>query len=97
MDRANQDGGPLDIWLRDLSRSTETRLTFGPGNNTNPVWSPDSSRVAWYRWGDFQAHARAANGVGNEETLNQDTHINRIDDWSRDGRYLVDEVTDPKT
>ncbi len=29
------------IWAYDLQRDTETRLTFGPGAQTGPVWTPD--------------------------------------------------------
>ncbi len=38
--------GGGDIWLRDLSRETTTRLTFG-AHNTSPVWSPDGTRIAF--------------------------------------------------
>jgi Tol biopolymer transport system component len=96
MDRPGQDGGSVDIWLRDLARGTESRLTFGPGNSTYPVWSPDGRRVAWYSWRDLKPHAKASNGVGNEETLFQ-ARLNRVYDWSRDGRYLIDYSFDEKS
>ena len=35
-----------DVWIRDLSRETTTRLTFA-GHNTSPIWSPDEARIAF--------------------------------------------------
>jgi hypothetical protein len=61
------------------------RLTLGPENSFNPVWSPDGKRVAWEINGrNSNPHAQAANGTGKEVTLNQDARANRVDDWSRD-------------
>jgi Tol biopolymer transport system component len=37
------DNGRYDIWLVDLPRGTSTRLTFDPGDDRDPVWSPDGS------------------------------------------------------
>ena len=33
-----------DIWVYDLGRGTMTRLTFEPGEDETPVWSPDGFR-----------------------------------------------------
>jgi eukaryotic-like serine/threonine-protein kinase len=37
----------LDIWIWDLARQTLTRLTFDPGEDEFPVWSPDGKRIAF--------------------------------------------------
>jgi eukaryotic-like serine/threonine-protein kinase len=37
----------LDVWIWDLVRQTLTRLTFDPGEDEFPVWSPDGKRVAF--------------------------------------------------
>ena len=54
--------GGGDLWLRDLSRETTTRLTFG-GHNTSPVWSPDDKQFVFHierggLWMDGDATAR---------------------------------------
>jgi serine/threonine-protein kinase len=36
-----------DIWLYELESSRGTRLTFGEATEANPVWMPDSSRIAF--------------------------------------------------
>ena len=40
-----------DLWLWDLGRTTLTRLTFDPGVDVVPVWTPDSRRLIFSRNG----------------------------------------------
>lgn len=87
-----------DIWLRDIPRGVETRLTFGPGSSTFPVWSPDGSRLA-YSSGAFMPtniFIKDASGAGNAEllvkadALGLGPEVNVAPtDWSRDGRYIL--------
>jgi len=41
------DGGTSDIWTIDLARGVASRLTSGPADKYNPVWSPDGREVAF--------------------------------------------------
>ena len=41
------DGDERDIWILDQARHTTTRLTFDPVPDSQPVWSPDGSLVAF--------------------------------------------------
>jgi len=36
-----------DIWTWDFARETLTRVTFNPGQDRFPVWSPDGKRIAY--------------------------------------------------
>jgi Tol biopolymer transport system component len=36
-----------DIWLLDPRKATSSRLTFDAGDDLNPTWSPDGSRIAF--------------------------------------------------
>jgi serine/threonine-protein kinase len=47
-----------DIWIYETARGTLTRLTFHDGIDTDPVWSPDGQRIAFY------SDRRTADGVG---------------------------------
>jgi Tol biopolymer transport system component len=62
-----------DIWIWDLSRQTLTRLTFDPGNDQYPVWTPDSGRVIYTASsgaaGSGPLFWQAADGTGTAERL----------------------------
>ena len=36
-----------DIWIIDIARNVRSRLTFDPGTDASPVWSPDGTRIAF--------------------------------------------------
>ncbi len=61
----------LDLWTWDLARQTLTRLTFDPGLDISPVWTPDSRRIlfASTRAGPFNLYWHAADGTGADERL----------------------------
>jgi hypothetical protein len=41
-----------DIWIANLVNGTKTRLTFEPGNDSQPIWSPDGTKIIqWVGWG----------------------------------------------
>jgi serine/threonine-protein kinase len=77
-----------DIWILDIERDTRTRLTFDPGSDFNPVWSPDGTRV-YYAHGDgaadFELRMRAADGTGEVAHLGRGSGPN----VSADGRFLI--------
>jgi serine/threonine protein kinase len=60
-----------DIWVRDLVRGVSSRLTFDPGDELAPAWSPDGDRLAYAKIGvgGMQIYAKAASGVGSEDSL----------------------------
>jgi serine/threonine protein kinase len=94
MERFDRQAGFSDIWVRDVSRNTDSRLTYGPLSSTTPVWSPDGSKVAFTsnRDGSFNVYQKNSSGVGQDEPLDKDQRVKVARDWSHDGRYLVEEV-----
>jgi Tol biopolymer transport system component/tRNA A-37 threonylcarbamoyl transferase component Bud32 len=90
--------GTSDIWLHDLARGTESRLTFGGESRSRPVWSPDGSKVGYWR-PLLEIWQKAASGTGEGELLFKDTQLRTVflDDWSHDGRYLIIGVVDPNS
>jgi DNA-binding winged helix-turn-helix (wHTH) protein/Tol biopolymer transport system component len=83
--------GTRDLWLFDLERATSSRFTFDPGTESNPAWSPDSSRIAFHAdpKGSYGIYVKAASGVGETETLLESRQNTVLNDWSADGRYIL--------
>ena len=75
-----------DIWIYDLGRRVSTRLTFGPGVNLFPIWSPDDEWVAFSsnRKGFHDIYRKAASGTGQDELLFSDSSSKFPTDWSGD-------------
>jgi Tol biopolymer transport system component/tRNA A-37 threonylcarbamoyl transferase component Bud32 len=79
-----------DIWILDLNRGSRTRFTFDPGDDLDPVWSPDGRRVAWTsdRKGARDLYVKSASGTGQDEPLLVSSLPKNTEDWSKDGGYL---------
>jgi eukaryotic-like serine/threonine-protein kinase len=82
--------GNRDVWVIDLARAVPSRISFDPGQDWTPVWSPDGNRVAYAasRNGATQIYQKASSGVGNDEPLFKLQNAIPVS-WSRDGRYIV--------
>ena len=88
-----------DLFIIDIATGASTRLTTSARTEfvMAPVWSPDSSRIAYVtiRKGQEAIYVRPANGQGSEEVLykNPGAFMN-LADWSQDGRFLTFAVSD---
>ncbi|HTS56963.1 MAG TPA: hypothetical protein VMH03_05405, partial [Terriglobales bacterium] len=80
-----------EIWVNELKRQVNTRLTFGSGASTTPVWSPDGLWIAYAGVrGKNNLYRKASNGMGQEELLLEGDLSNRAPfDWSPDGKSLL--------
>jgi eukaryotic-like serine/threonine-protein kinase len=93
-------GDENDVWVVSVERGTLTRLSFNPGEDETPAFSPDGRMVMWAGSrpdvvrGIFR---RAADGGGKEEviwSLDLHTHVR---DWAPDGKSLIFETANPQT
>jgi len=81
-----------DLWIYDLERGTNTRLTFGPGTNGRPVWSPDDKTIYYESSNNGIPHisARAADGSGSERVILQTPGVVEMPlSISSDGHYIA--------
>jgi len=88
------------IWLVDLQRGGVTKFTSGRGNDSQPLWSPDGSRLAFASNpnGRTAFYVKAING-GPPETLLFDggATFKTLNAWSHDGKSIVFGQLDPVT
>ena len=80
-----------DIWVWDFTRETLSRLTFAPGTEVYPVWTPDGARIAFGSTRDRTSGVfwRAADGTGSVEQLTENSSSPTPYAFSPDGQYLV--------
>ena len=82
--------GEYDVWVLDLERGTVDRLTTDRGRDSEPIWSPDSNRIAYHSGGQPGGPGifiRRADGAGSVERLTTGTHLPV--DWSADGKWIA--------
>jgi Tol biopolymer transport system component len=85
--RTADAGGNLDVWVRDLAKKSVARLTFDPGPDSFPVWSPDGQKIAFLsrrngQWGLYEVSLAKP---GEERLLFSSPDEMEPSSWSRDG------------
>ncbi len=92
IDQTDSDGRHQNVWIHELANNALTRLTFNPGLNQDPVWSPDGKRIVYTSSQkiNFRLYQKSADGSGSEEQV-ADLGVPQQGpwDWSRDGKYLL--------
>lgn len=90
---SNEDPNSGSLWVRDLNRRTETKLTTDVASARGPVWSPNGDRLAYGLDATPQTLAklfqRPADGSGREELLRSGDLQMTVTHWSRDGKFVV--------
>ena len=83
-------GANRQIWTLDNARGINTRLTFLPEGARSPAWSPDGKYVAFSAIrGHAGLYGKDAGNSGSERALVQTGGLAFLNDWSRDGKYLL--------
>jgi Tol biopolymer transport system component len=81
-----------DLWSWDLRRATLTRLTFEPGQDLNPVWTPDGRRIIFASdraGGVLNVWWQAADGTGAAERLTTGSNSQLPSGIAPDGTQVV--------
>jgi eukaryotic-like serine/threonine-protein kinase len=91
-DQTDPDGRKIDIWIHEPAQGAITRLTFDPGADQTPIWSPDGKQILFFsnqRLGT-QLLLKNADGSGSEEEVaDLGAGVSTPWDWSRDGKYVL--------
>jgi Tol biopolymer transport system component len=78
------DGPQSDIYVFDVNKGSDRRLTFEPGADSAPVWSADGKYIV-YRCG-LAVCSRPVDGSGHVVTLVDNANFPAV---SRDGKLLL--------
>jgi eukaryotic-like serine/threonine-protein kinase len=99
LERTDPGLSTSDIYLVELASGAFSRFTFGPASESNPVWSPDGTRLAFSanRTGEYNIYWKASNGATGEERVLESKHLELPLGWSPDGKYFVYEDAAPDT
>ncbi len=109
--RFSPDGGRLaldilegknqDVWVYEWGRDTLSRLTFHPGWDTFPQWSPDGRRIAFSSTRADQEtgnlYWQRADGTGEAERLTESKNPQRPTSWHPSGKILAFGENNPQT
>lgn len=78
--------GNYDVWIMNTNGSNNRRLTEDPGNEGNPSWHPDSSKIIYSSNGDLWLINR--NGTDKKQLTNDE--FDNIDPvFSHDGEWIA--------
>jgi eukaryotic-like serine/threonine-protein kinase len=83
--------GNYKMWVYDVFREKETRLTFGPDRVSFPLWAPDGNALVYgaNKRGPYDIFEKRADSTGSEQLLLQSDTSKFPTDWSADGRFVA--------
>jgi serine/threonine protein kinase len=91
-DQTDADGRKIDIWVHEPARGATMRLTFDPGVDQTPIWSPDGKQILFDANQSLGNHLylKNADGSGSEQEVS-DLGFGVFNpwDWSGDGKYIL--------
>jgi len=95
------EGKNRDVWVYEWGRDTLSRLTFDPGEDRNPVWTPDGQRIAFTSARAVQAtqnlYWQRADGTGEAERLTESKNTQYPTSWHPSGKFLAFDEINPQS
>jgi Tol biopolymer transport system component len=90
--RIDPQTGNWDIWLLDLARNVPSKLTTDPATDSDPVWSPDGTEIAYVSERDGRLGVYKQSVAGGPAELLLDVSTDRaavLSDWSANGHIIL--------
>ena len=81
-----------DVWIYDWARDTATKLTFDPGVDVKPVWTPDGQRIVFTSGqgaGVGNLFWQRADGSGEAQRLAESGTTQVPGSWHPNGKLLA--------
>jgi Tol biopolymer transport system component/tRNA A-37 threonylcarbamoyl transferase component Bud32 len=78
-----------DVWVIELARKLERRLTAAPPANSHPLWDPDGKHILYSRLAGSGGPIRQPLSGAGAEPLFADAVQGQAISWTRDRRYLL--------
>ena len=97
MTRAEPESGRLGVWTMDVERGNLAPFSSVDGFAAGPLWTPDGQSIAFSIYPSGGVHIKDAHGEGSEKVLFEPRSFGALEDFSRDGRFLVYDTIDFKT
>jgi Tol biopolymer transport system component/aminoglycoside phosphotransferase (APT) family kinase protein len=83
-------GTERDVWMVDLTSGVFSRVTSAAGQEVDPVWSPDSRRIAYVHIQDAKrSWHQTVIGSGTHREIAGDPDQVGLEDWTPDSQRLV--------
>ena len=92
--------GSGDLWVHDIARDTRTRFTVGASDDSEPVWSPDGRRLAFFSCCESGKSSLRIKDLSDTTSTGQSpfqSGFNAPFDWSSDGRFILYSQNEPTT
>jgi serine/threonine protein kinase len=92
VDKTDMGSMNTDIWTYELRGESSKRLTFDPGLDAVPIWSPDASRLVFgsNRQLNWDLFLKNSDGAEDEKLITPHDGFSKFpSDWSRDGKYIL--------
>ncbi len=99
IDALEEGASNEDIWIHDIRRNSDTRLTFDKASEIVPEWSPDGSKVYFSsnRTGIYCVYEKNSNGTGDEQLVFGSKLASFVTGISQDGKKLLLSVNTQST